>query len=56
MIGVDGNGIVKAWWNETFHKSGFGFVMTDNVKLREMVKSLVESVLNKTELVHNFKL
>lgn len=41
MIGIDGNGQVKVWWNELYSKSNFGFVLTTNVRLRDMVKSLL---------------
>jgi hypothetical protein len=47
MIGVDGNGGVKVWWNQLFYKSNFGFAMSQNIKLREMVKSLIQVVLEK---------
>lgn len=56
MIGVDGNGIVKVWWNELFHKSNFGFTVDANIRLREMVRSLIDSILGKTELSLSYKL
>lgn len=48
MVGMDENGEVKVWWNEMFYKSVFGFKMTVNIKLKEMVRSLFETVLDKT--------
>lgn len=44
MIGVSSKGEVKVWWNEHFHKNRFSFLLTSNVKLRDMVKSLVTQV------------
>lgn len=48
MVGMDGNGEVKVWWNEVFHRSGFGFTTTANIKLKDMVRSLFEAVMEKT--------
>lgn len=47
MIGVDGTGNVKVWWNELFYKSNFGFNMSQNIKLKDMVRSLIQVVLDK---------
>lgn len=52
MIGVDANGEVKVWWNPLFYRSNFGFNMSSNVKLRDMVRSLIQSVLTKTNKDH----
>jgi hypothetical protein len=49
MIGVDEKGNVKVWWNDLFYKGNFGFEMIPNVKLEEMVRSLVQTVLAKME-------
>lgn len=48
MIGVDVNGEVKVWWNSLFYRSNFGFTMSSQVKLRDMIRSLIQSILNKT--------
>lgn len=56
MVGMDENGEVKVWWNEVFHKSGFGFTMSSNIKLKEMVRSLLEAVLEKTEVAQKYRL
>lgn len=47
MIGVDSMGNVKVWWNELFYKSNFGFTMNQGVKLRDMVRSLIQVVAGK---------
>ena len=47
MIGVDAAGSVKVWWNELFYRSNFGFTMNQNVKLRDMVRSLIQVVTAK---------
>lgn len=47
MIGVDASGSVKVWWNELFYRSNFGFTMSQNVKLRDMVGSLIQVVTAK---------
>lgn len=47
MIGVDASGSVKVWWNELFYRSNFGFTMSQNVKLRDMVRSLIQVVTAK---------
>ncbi len=44
MVGVDGKGDVRVWWNDIFFRSNFGFSMEANIKLREMVRSLVKAV------------
>lgn len=49
MVGVDGNGEVRVWWNDLFYKSNFGFNMAPNVKLKDMVKSLVQVVTAKMD-------
>lgn len=49
MIGVDGVGDVRVWWNDLFYRSNFGFTMGPNYKLREMVKSLVDVVCGRME-------
>jgi hypothetical protein len=50
MVGVDGNGSVKVWWNEFFFRSNFGFVLNGEFRLREMVLSLVKLITAKMEL------
>jgi hypothetical protein len=49
MVGVDGRGQVRVWWNELFHRSNFGFTMAPNVKLKDMVRSLVQAVTANME-------
>jgi hypothetical protein len=49
MVGVDGSGEVRVWWNELFFRSNFGFAMAGNVKLKDMVRSLVQAVCAKVE-------
>jgi hypothetical protein len=52
MVGVDGSGQVRVWWNDLFHRSNFGFTMGPNVKLREMVRSLVQAVAASMDPAH----
>lgn len=44
MIGVDGNGNVRVWWNERFQNSHFSFPLNSDIKLKEMVTSLVKTI------------
>jgi hypothetical protein len=47
MVGVDGNGKVKVWWNEHFFRNKFSFKLTSDVKLKDMVLSLVCCLTSK---------
>lgn len=49
MVGVDGRGHVRVWWNELFYRSNFGFMMAPNVKIKDMVRSLVQAVTANME-------
>lgn len=49
MVGVDGNGSVKVWWNELFFRSNFGFLLNADFRLRDMVLSLVTAITAKME-------
>lgn len=49
MIGVDESGEVKVWWNEFFYRSNFGFAVNGEIKLEDMLKSLISLVVNKME-------
>lgn len=47
MIGVDGSGEVKVWWNHAFYNSTFGFPLNGDIKLEDMLKSLISLIVNK---------
>ncbi len=51
MIGVDGDGKVKVWWNQFFNNNRFSFEMMTNTKLENMVKSLVQVVTERVEKI-----
>lgn len=47
MIGIDINGNVRVWWNKDFYKNKFPFTLTSDIKLKDMVISLVKLVTSK---------
>ncbi len=47
MIGVDGSGSVRVWWNERFQNSHFSFALNSDVKLKDMVMSLVKTISDR---------
>ena len=47
MIGVDAYGEVKVWWNEHFFKNNFAKAISTNMKLKEMIMSLVNCLAVK---------
>ena len=47
MIGVDAYGEVKVWWNEHFFKNNFAKTISTNMKLKEMIMSLVNCLAIK---------
>jgi hypothetical protein len=56
MVGVDGEGKVRVWWNENFSCNHFGFPATGEVRLRDMVRSLVQMVTKRTDPEHASRL
>ena len=52
MIGVDAYGEVKVWWNEAFCKNNFAKELSTNLRLKEMIMSLIDCLaikLNKSD-------
>ena len=47
MIGVDINSSVRVWWNQNFYKNNFPFTLTSEVKLKDMVMSLLRLIISK---------
>ncbi len=47
MVGMDSNGVIKVWWNNLFYKSNFSFILTSDVKLKDMISSLVGVITKK---------
>jgi len=44
MIGVDASGQVKVWWNEHFFRNKFSFTLSSDVRMKDMVYSLVNII------------
>lgn len=47
MIGIDINGNARVWWNKDFYKNNFPFTLTSEVKLKDMVMSLLRLITSK---------
>ena len=47
MIGVDAYGEVKVWWNEHFFQNKMIYNLTTDVKLRDMIESLINCLTFK---------
>ena len=50
MIGVDGYGAVRVWWNENIFRNKFSFNLSSDLKLRDMILSLVNSITSSMDI------
>ena len=50
MIGVDAAGQVKVWWNEHFFRNKFSFNLSSDVRMKDMVVSLVHIIASMLNL------
>lgn len=49
MIGVDAAGNVKVWWNEHFFRNKFSFNLSSDVRMKDMVISLVSIIASQMD-------